>query len=387
MKKNVLIVNNNMAIGGIQKSLVNLLSAVSGDYNITLLLMCKNGDLLKDIPENVKVIEAGKIVRIMGMTQAQAAEAGAFTALWRAFWTVLTRIFGIKLTFRALSKMYKLKGEYDCAISFMQNNAMKIFYGGCNEIVLNSVKSPYKACFIHCDFLNYEGNNAYNAAVTMKFDKIAGVSESVTKRFLEAVPQAREKAVTVRNCYDFEALSEMGNEYKADYTNGIVNIFSASRISSEKGIMRMIPVFAELKKSGLRFIWRIAGSGRDAQKAAELVKELKLEEDIIFLGQLVNPYPYFKSSDLLLVPSYAEAAPMVFGEAKFFGLPVFSTDTTSADEMVAKEGIGIVCKNDDESIKKELSKVIESFKYDRYEKTADNIKAAEDFKKLVYNLN
>ncbi|MCD8391020.1 MAG: glycosyltransferase [Firmicutes bacterium] len=385
MKKNILIVNNNMAIGGIQKSLANLLNAVSDKYNITLLLLYKSGDLLGAVPDNVKVIEAGKAVRIMGMTHRQAMSDGIITGAYRSFWTILTRIFGTKLTFPILSKMYRLKGEYDCAISFMQNSAINIFYGGCNEIVLNSVKSPYKVCFIHCDFLNYEGNNSYNIKTTKRFDRIVGVSKSVTERFLEVVPDAREKAVTVRNCYDFDALERMGGEYEADYTDGVVNIFSASRISAEKGILRMIPIFERIKKSGAKFKWRIAGGGIEAEKAKNLTASLGLENDIIFLGQLANPYPYFKRSDLLLVPSYAEAAPMVFGEAKFFGLPVFTTDTTSAVEMVKNEGIGDVCANNDEDIEKELTRVIANFKREKYKKTADNSEAAAEFEKMLIN--
>ena len=109
----------------------------------------------------------------------------------------------------------------------------------------------------------------------------------------------------------------MAAEYKAFYTQDVVNIFTAARISREKGIIRMIPIFANLKKSGCRFVWRIAGEGPEYQEALELQRKYGLEQEIVFLGMLKNPYPYFESSDLLLVPSFHEAAPMVFGEAAF----------------------------------------------------------------------
>ena len=56
MMEKILIVNNNMDIGGIQKSLLNLLREVSGEYDITLLLLSRSGALLKEVPEGVKVI-------------------------------------------------------------------------------------------------------------------------------------------------------------------------------------------------------------------------------------------------------------------------------------------------------------------------------------------
>ena len=41
--KKILIVNNNLDMGGIQKSLVNLVKEVYKEYDITLLLFSKSG--------------------------------------------------------------------------------------------------------------------------------------------------------------------------------------------------------------------------------------------------------------------------------------------------------------------------------------------------------
>ena len=49
---------------------------------------------------------------------------------------------------------------------------------------------------------------------------------------------------------------------------------------------------------------------------------------------------------------------MVFGEAMITGIPVLTTDTTSAKEMVEDTHIGFVCKIDDESIKAALEKIL-----------------------------
>ena len=54
--KKILIVNNNMHIGGIQKSLLNLLTALTqyrgAEYEIDLLLFAKCGALLDEIPKS-----------------------------------------------------------------------------------------------------------------------------------------------------------------------------------------------------------------------------------------------------------------------------------------------------------------------------------------------
>ena len=42
-----------MHIGGVQKALVNLLKEIASEYEVTLLLFYKGGELLQDVPENV----------------------------------------------------------------------------------------------------------------------------------------------------------------------------------------------------------------------------------------------------------------------------------------------------------------------------------------------
>ena len=46
--KKILIVNNNLHIGGVQKALINLLWQLRGQYDVTLLLFHKGGKYLED---------------------------------------------------------------------------------------------------------------------------------------------------------------------------------------------------------------------------------------------------------------------------------------------------------------------------------------------------
>ena len=52
--KRILIVNNNMHIGGVQKALLNLLQTLHADYDITLLLFYCGGALLNEVPTDVR---------------------------------------------------------------------------------------------------------------------------------------------------------------------------------------------------------------------------------------------------------------------------------------------------------------------------------------------
>ena len=67
--KRILIVNNNMHIGGVQKALLNLLQTLHADYDITLLLFYCGGALLNEVPSDVRVCAAGGAFRYFGMTK------------------------------------------------------------------------------------------------------------------------------------------------------------------------------------------------------------------------------------------------------------------------------------------------------------------------------
>ena len=57
--KKILFMISSMNIGGVEKSLLSLLSAIPKDkYEITILTLDKKGGFLEYIPNNVKLIEA-----------------------------------------------------------------------------------------------------------------------------------------------------------------------------------------------------------------------------------------------------------------------------------------------------------------------------------------
>ena len=371
-----------MEIGGIQKALSNLLEEIGESHSVTLMLFNKQGGLLPEIPTNINVIEGNFFTRILGMSQADAKRHGFFTYLWRSMWVIATRIFGTKFSFSILSKMQKLPEEYDAAISYMQNSAEKVFYGGCNEFVLNGVKAKNKIAFIHCDFKDYEGNTPYNRALYSKFDKIACVSDSCKEKFLSVCPEVKEKTYTVYNVHSLQKMERLANEHPVD-KKGKKMIFTSARISVEKGILRVIPALGKIKKDGGEFVWYIAGDGPLMAKAKEDARQWGVENDIVFLGMTENPYPYFKAADALLVPSYNEAAPMVFGEAIHLGTPVITTDTSSAKELCA--GCGVVTENTDEAIEKALREfVIENKKPEMKKGTLTNERALKEFENILW---
>ena len=353
--KKILIVNNNMHIGGVQKSLLNLLKEIHGSYDITLLLFYKGGSLLKNIPDGIKIIEATRPFRYFGMTKHDVKTA--FDKLGRAFWASVTRLFGRKFAFRLILPFQKKLIGFDTAVSFLHSGENHMFYGGCNEFVLGCTDTKKKITFLHCDYEKINANSDYNTEIYKQFDKIAACSEGCRRSFLKLQPQFKDKTFVVENCHDYKEIRNLAEADTVSLPNDKINIVTVARLGKEKGILRAIRAVSRLEcKDSLGYY--IIGSGTEFEQAKALIDELKLSKSVFLLGEKENPYGYIKASDLLLIPSYSEAAPMVIGEAACLGTPILSTETSSSDEMVASSGCGFVCDNSEEGITKALEKII-----------------------------
>ncbi len=147
--KKIIIVNNNMKVGGVQKSLCNLLWEIEGKYEITLCLFSKRGMYVDCLPPSVKVLEVGGPFRYLGMSQG---ECHGIDFLKRGIWAVLCRVCGRSKTFAMMKGFrHSLEETYDCAISYLHNGRAKSFYGGTQDFVLHQIRAGRKIAFVHGD--------------------------------------------------------------------------------------------------------------------------------------------------------------------------------------------------------------------------------------------
>lgn len=355
----ILIVNNNMHLGGVQKSLLNLLRQLSGTADVTLLLLHRGGELLEGIPQDVPVLEACPALRCWGMTRDDARGLGQ--SLRRSFWAATARLAGRGPAFALAARRQDRIQGFDVAVSFLHSGNPKAFYGGCAELVLSCVDAPRKVCVLHNDYRQIQADSLYNRRLYNAFDVVAACSEGCRRAFLEVMPELAGKTAVVPNCIGYQEVRRQAQEGAApgldllEAPDGCLKVVTVARLGAEKGVLRAVRAVSELVRAGLNLRYYVIGDGPQRPAIEEAVKELGLEGSVTLTGQLVNPYLWIAASDLLLIPSYAEAAPLVVGEAACLGTPALTTRTSSAVEMVEKTGYGWVCDNTDEAIKEALS--------------------------------
>lgn len=389
--KKIIIVNNNMRVGGVQKSLYNLLWTLNDEeqYDITLLLFSKTGAYIESLPNNINIISCGGSFRYMGESQKHFG-SNIKDAVIRGFLATVSRIFGRATAIRLmLLRQPALKGNYDCAISFLHNGKPNSFYGGVQDYVLNCINAEKKIAFLHCDYRKSGSDNANNNRMMVKFDKIAACSDGCRKAFLSVLGELKEKCVTVKNCHLFEEIKEMANEDPLDYDNTCINVITVARLSSEKGIERSIRAVAEAIARGCNVRFHIVGGGPKYGELVSFADEIGVYANVIFYGEQSNPYRYMKNADLLLLSSYHEAAPMVIDEARCLGIPVLTTETTSSEEMVTDVKCGWVCDNTQDALNEALCKIVSdidslfAMKNKLQNEEVNNEKAIAQFNKLI----
>lgn len=343
-KPRILFVNNNMHIGGVQKALISLLTTIESKYDITLLLFHAEGELMSEIPESVHIVTTNGLYRYLGMRKTECTSL--IDKVCRMFLAAVGNILGLKWVMELLKLFGKIDdlGYFDVVISYLHCSSPKSFYGGTAEYVLRYKHARKKVCYVHCDYVNSGTASDYSKNIYSHFDAIACVSHSVRQRFLSVLPQMDKRTFAISNPIMEEQIRELSQIDTYQYDSAYLNFLTVARLSEEKGVDRFVHVMSTVRGQQVRYY--VVGDGKSREMIEQTIKENGLEEQVFLLGEDANPYRYMARADMLIVPSYHEAAPVVFQEAAALGLPVFTTRTTSAEEMIA--GInGIVVDNNE----------------------------------------
>ena len=354
--KSILFVINHMDMGGIQKALIELLWKVSKEYKITLMVIKPNGVLMENLPSNIELITPCMALQASELAIKECCSTKI--KILRSICAAWSRAFSRKLPAYLTAKLLQPNlGTFDAAISYTQPLASKLFCNLSNEVVLYSCSAARKITFVHCDFLKYGGNDACNRNLYGKFDRIAVVSDSVGEKLAFAVRPLRERIVTVYNLQSPEVIMQKAAEDTVKYPEK-VSVVTVARLSDEKGLERCVPIFAHLRQQGIDIGWHIIGDGSSKEAICKAIEDNHMQDYVVLHGMHQNPYRFMKNADLLFLPSFHEAAPVVYSEAEILRIPILTTQTTSAVELVKNRHAGWVCGLDVDEIEQALKDAI-----------------------------
>ena len=149
-------------------------------------------------------------------------------------------------------------------------------------------------------------------------------------------------------------------------------ILSVGRIQKQKGQLQTLDLFKSLQYriKGLELIFVGGPSGVDGDayltKMKNRIEELKIEEEVQFLGSLSQKklVKLMKKSKLLIHSAESETFGLVAIEAHRLGVPVLSTNQGSFKEIISNNENGLVAKSfDDVQVYDFIIKLFEDDKY------------------------
>jgi colanic acid/amylovoran biosynthesis glycosyltransferase len=134
------------------------------------------------------------------------------------------------------------------------------------------------------------------------------------------------------------------------------------RLALGKGHDVTLRALARLHEAGRDAHLSIIGSGPDRAVLASLVKELKLEDSVEFLGTLSeeNVIESLRQADVFVLASRVEPRSVAYMEAMALGLPTIGTDVGGSAEIITSEQDGLlVASEDDEGLAAAIARLMD----------------------------
>lgn len=370
--KHVLFIAYNLVGGGAEKALIELLKRF--DYfhhEVTLCLLYKEGVYVDEIPSEVNVVTL--------YDERDKFHYKSFRKYDRhnnAFW----------LAWQIWKKTPRWR--YDSIISFLEGYPL-LFHS------FITLKGKKNIAWVHCDLYSFHWTSSYfnemrtELSCYRKMDKIVFVSHFALENFdkLYKIDVPKLCLYNVVDVDRIKSLSTIGQVIKEEGRFVITAIGSLKEI---KGFDRLIRIGKMLKDDGCSFLIQIIGEGDDLDNLVTLRNSLGLQEDIRFLGFMKNPFGYLSQSDVFVSTSSSEGLSLVICEALALGIPVVSTKTAGAMDLLDNGKFGILTEHDDLSIFHALESIYDDLnlrkEYARKSLERSKIFNAKDVLDTVYEI-
>lgn len=138
---------------------------------------------------------------------------------------------------------------------------------------------------------------------------------------------------------------------KKDKYYNTKKIIHVGRFSEEKNHSGLLEVFKDLLKSNPKAKLYLIGDGHLFGQIKNLVRNLKLNDNVVFLGKKDYVYSHLHDSDVFVLPSKYEGMPMSLLEAMATGLPVVCSPVGGIPDMIDDGVNGFLPKNKAQMVK------------------------------------
>ena len=359
----VLVLHGHLSMGGEERVLLNVLkNLVELNYDVDLLITWNHKE--NNLFEN----EIPKKINYEFLFDNYNGKSKIIKEIYR---------LRAKLTYlKKVEKIIKEK-KYDIVIDY-SSNLLKY-----NNL---DIKVPIFA-WIHFSLtfgeqLNTDKIEKYKKQYK-KYEKILAICDTMRDEFVKILGMDEKKVELVYNPIDLETIRKKAENIDKKYEDYLKKDYflQVSRLTEQKQPEHLVDIYYKLKQQGIKEKLYFIGNGEKIELIKQKIREYNLENDVVLLGQIENPYPFFKNAKLFVHTAKYEGLPTVLLESLTLGTPVVSYDCpTGPKDILGKnsEYGKLIPLNDKDTFVKEVYELMkDDEKYENYRKIS--LVRADDF--------
>ena len=333
--KKIFFFSKDLRIGGMEKALVSLLNELAKkNYDITLVLENRNGALLGALSSKITVKE------------------------YRISYCKITIIRKIlNLSHRLLWSLFN-HNKYCFSCNFATYSVI--------GSKLANIASKNTVLYVHSNYSGFFNGDKtkteefFRSVDIERFKNTLFVSNDSLNAAKEVFPQISDRFAVVNNLVDSKEIIEKSLlEPEEKFNDSKINLLFVGRLDdTSKNFKLLIEGFKVAYDKNQNIMLYIIGDGPDKSMIENEISKYSLDS-VILLGEKVNPYPYIKMCDSLIITSRYEGYPIVYTEALVLNKP-FITTVAVSDDYINISKYFTVTEPHPQCIAKEILKVSKS---------------------------
>ena len=351
-KRKILFLTDNLGIGGVEKSLLELIKHLYNNFDITVAVIHKDGDLKSKFQKYANIVEISNDKSTFSekiIDKIKRKKIFDAFKMFQSFFKSKKKISYIRQCTNRIYELDNLEEMFDYAVCYHKPTDILLPYTAFR------IKAKNKFLWIHTELLGtVEEDIDYYKYLYGKYDKFICVSNSVNSQLQNILNNRKKDIITIYNLLNIDEITKKATEIPIEFSNSRLKILTVGRLSYEKGQDLSLKTAKLLKQKKLDFIWFFIGDGPSKEYLKHLTEQLNLKKNIIFLGAKDNPYPYMKYCDIYVQPSREEGYGMTIAEAKLFKCSIVLTNFLTASEHIIDNVNGFISDFDEDKLCKKI---------------------------------
>lgn len=341
MKKKLIVFNDMLFGGGVEKLMLDFVCHWNKQYDVTVVTDFYEDGFYDVYPADVKYLPRRP-------RRVENSDSISYR---------LKRHYYMKKVEAQIAKTH-----YDIAIAIKDGWKIKE--------VAEQFDAKVKIAWIHTDYnANYYtgyifGSKTTELNILKKYDKVICVSETIRKGILDVLGDPGNLIVCY-NPIDDDAVLEKSKEPVVepflDYERKLVRFVSVGRLNWQKGYDILLQACRMVQDDGLDFELLIVGgddTNGDNERQLKSDKKMLDLKNVWILGSRINSVKYISSADWFISSSRFEGFSIVSQEATILGIPCLLTDCGGVKELLGDNEYGIVMDHSVGSIYSAMKSVI-----------------------------